>query len=185
MGEDELGSDVEIDMEVGQERSKRFLSVLVDLAPAPFLLIPAAVMVGIGYNYQNTCPIGVSSYLYYAGIILLTLHVVRILVLSIIHGINALTDGDWKKQLKWARIVAIIVHLLADLIVVIWGSFLVFGAFYTWSYNEDDIGKTNYCSYTPFMTAYVTLIIIWIFLPCPLITLCFALLDKISYQGVK
>jgi len=57
--------------------------------------------------------------------------------------------------------------------VIIWGSIVVFGQYSQWDYVEKT--SDHYCAYTPFMFAFVILILQWIFLPfilCCSIMLC-------------
>ena len=69
--------------------------------------------------------------------------------------------------------------------VTIWGSIVVFGAYSTWTYTKDNEGSGNgntsgddddYCPYTPFMFAFVLLILEWILRPlifcCECVCLC-------------
>ena len=42
------------------------------------------------------------------------------------------------------------------------GSDVVFGAYGSWSYNIEDVGKENYCPRVAMNTAFATLIICWV-----------------------
>ena len=57
----------------------------------------------------------------------------------------------------WAIVV---VTGLAQFGVLIWASVVVFGAYKTWDY--EDKSSENFCEYTPFMLAFVILIIKWV-----------------------
>ena len=53
---------------------------------------------------------------------------------------------------------------------MIWGSIVVFGAYDSWSYDESHKYKNDdeysYCPCTPFMTAFILLILEWVLKPC-------------------
>merc|ERR1719418_100901 len=56
--------------------------------------------------------------------------------------------------------------------VTIWGSVVVFGPYSEWVYEEADKSNDNYCEYTPFMFAFVTLILEWVFIPVMVLLVC-------------
>lgn len=47
--------------------------------------------------------------------------------------------------------------------VLIYGSIVVFGEYRTWDYTDQSSDK--FCNYTPFMLAFVTLILSWVLQP--------------------
>ena len=53
------------------------------------------------------------------------------------------------------------------------GSVVVFGAYSTWTYDEADVAKEEYCAYTPYMTAFIILLLKWILVPAMIIITCF------------
>ena len=66
---------------------------------------------------------------------------------------------------------------VVDLIILIWGSVVVFGAWATWTDDYDkyvsDPEKFNYCANQPMMFAFVILVIKWVLIPCLVVLMCF------------
>jgi len=59
---------------------------------------------------------------------------------------------------------------LAGLIILIWGSVTVFGSYAEWT--AENAESPNYCPQTPFMFAFVWLIISWCLIPLMCCCLC-------------
>ena len=59
------------------------------------------------------------------------------------------------------------VMTIVDFAMLIWGSFVVFGAWANWTYDFETYNpeKNNFCEYTPMMTAFVILILKWVICP--------------------
>jgi len=66
---------------------------------------------------------------------------------------------------------------VADIVILIWGSVVVFGAWASWTDDYDeyvaDPENKNYCAYEPMMYAFVILIIKWVIIPCLMVMICF------------
>ena len=69
------------------------------------------------------------------------------------------------------------VMVILDIVMTIWGSVVVFGAWASWTYDKNENqslnldyedpnpeGK-NFCEYTPMMTAFVLLLLKWVICP--------------------
>jgi hypothetical protein len=107
----------------------------------------AMIVIGDQYNTLDSCSIeGVSTVLEVLGGLSLFIAILYILV--------GLTDSSV------ASFPFIVVACLAQFGVQIWASVVVFGAYKTWEY--DDKSSENFCEYTPFMFAFVILIIKWV-----------------------
>jgi len=63
---------------------------------------------------------------------------------------------------------------LADLIVVVWGSVLVFSNYASWSYT--DTTSPSYCAHTPMLFAFVLLLVKWLLIPALCLTGCISAL---------
>merc|ERR1712032_657736 len=64
---------------------------------------------------------------------------------------------------------------LAGIIVTIWGSVVVFGAYSSWS-AELELTNDDYCARPPFLCAFVLLILQWVLVPlliCIVLCTCF------------
>ena len=55
-------------------------------------------------------------------------------------------------------------YLIMQFVLRVQGSVVVFGNYGEWTFNEDEIGVEGkeFCEYTPFMFAFVLLIIKWV-----------------------
>ena len=74
----------------------------------------------------------------------------------------ALKDGKIsvsERRLLWFLGVSTSIMILADLIVVIWGSVVVFSNYAWWSYT--DTTSPTYCAHTPMLFAFVLLLVSW------------------------
>ena len=68
------------------------------------------------------------------------------------------------------------VMVILDIVMTIWGSAVVFGAWARWTYEKnenenldleyvDENPEKNFCEYTPMMTAFVLLLLKWVIFP--------------------
>jgi len=119
------------------------------------------LIVGAEYSSEEHCKLQAPMYLMVAGGIITTLN-----ILTLIANCTP-CDGDDKIVAKLSPIVA-----LAMFAVTIWGSVVVFGPYSEWSYEKTDSTKDNYCEYTPFMFAFVMLILQWILIPVFVLLAC-------------
>eukprot|EP00092_Neocalanus_flemingeri_P097040 GFUD01123599.1.p1 GENE.GFUD01123599.1~~GFUD01123599.1.p1 ORF type:complete len:213 (+),score=45.24 GFUD01123599.1:145-783(+) len=126
---------------------------------------------------SDPCPNGAAYYLYVAGIVLLVANLVSIV--SHISKYLAMRDGKVDCGEKCGLGIlsfASFGMVIADIVMLIWGSVLVFGAWSTWT---DDYAtyaaapeELNYCAYQPMMTAFVILIIKWVLIPLLMALIC-------------
>ena len=146
-------------------------------------IILAIVMIGIGASFngkvdkEEICPNGASWWLLTAGIVLLGLNVLN--VTNKIYRTNVLDHRNNSFTKRCGLEILLIsssVMTIVDVVLIIWGAFLVFGSFGSWTYNVDQYRRNmedlNYCPYTPMMTAFVILIVKCILLPTMIILLC-------------
>ena len=60
------------------------------------------------------------------------------------------------------------VMIILDIVITIWGSAVVFGAWASWTYEKNENEnpeELNFCEYTPMMTAFVLLLLKWVIFP--------------------
>ena len=146
-------------------------------------IILAIVMIGIGASFngkvdkEEICPNSASWWLLTAGIVLLGLNVLN--VTTKIYRTNVLDHRNNSFAKRCGLEILLIsssVMTIVDVVLIIWGAFLVFGSFGSWTYNVDQYRRNmedlNYCPYTPMMTAFVILIVKCILLPTMIILLC-------------
>jgi len=105
--------------------------------------------VGIAYNDEESCKLEAASFLAIGGGI-----ASATIILNLI-AICTPCENDDKIMMCITPI-----STLAQFGIIIWGSVVVFGQYSTW--NSDDIFSDDYCAQTPFMFAFVTLILDWI-----------------------
>jgi len=157
-------------------------------------IILAAVMLAIGIKYLpektvpegtkapipedvDPCPNGAAYYLYVAGIVLLVSNL--ILILSQAFQWWAEKDGEiscGEGCLLGILKFSFSVISCVDIVVIIWGSVVVFGAWAGWTDDwkeyEADPENKNFCPYQPMMTAFVLLILKWVLIPVIVATWC-------------
>jgi hypothetical protein len=122
------------------------------------ILLPlsiAMIVIGDQYNTLDSCSIQISQVLEVMGALML-FQAILLTMLGLAFGTEAVECGT-----LWAMVV---VTGLAQFGVQIWASVVVFGAYQTWEYEDNS--SENYCEYTPFMFAFVILIIKWVLLGC-------------------
>ena len=163
--------------EASIERSELMYSIRI------LQIILAIVMIGIGASFngkvdkEEICPNGASWWLLTAGIVLLGLNVLN--VTTKIYRTNVLDHRNNSFAKRCGLEILLIsssVMTIVAVVLIIWGAFLVFGSFGSWTYNVDQYRRNmedlNYCPYTPMMTAFVILIVKFILLPTMIIMLC-------------
>ena len=114
----------------------------------------AMIVIGDQYNTLDACSIQISQVLEVMGGLMLFNA-----ILFIILGLAFCTE-----TIDCGAICAIVVTWLAQFGVQIWASVVVFGAYKTWEYEDNS--SENFCEYTPYMFAFVILIIKWVLLGC-------------------
>lgn len=132
------------------------------------------VMLSIGGVYYNDCDFDATTYLVVGGSIMLITNILVILAI--------LTPMEWDDKLTKALQPVI---GLVQFCIFIWGTIVVFGHYSGWSYDEQyrkqlltpvpvDGDEVYFCAYTPFMFAFVQLILTWVLLPliCGLCCCC-------------
>ena len=146
-----------------EEKKKRQRAMLFPHFVSMLLYIP---MVVVGAQNNGLCEMNAPLYLLIGGGIGLGMTLLKILAI--------LTPSDCDD--KFANGLMPVAGLFS-FGVTIWGSIVVFGAYSSWSYkikdknnNEDDF---SYCPYTPFMLAFVLLILEWVLKPFILCCECF------------
>jgi|ERR1711909_7839 len=138
-------------------------------------LIFGCVMVGVGVSYRDQCQNGAAEYLYYAGIITIVCNLVGSLLVCF--KTYAEKDGNISCVESCGICLLSITNcclLISSIVLLFWGSVVVFGAYSAWKYDGDDVLDPQYCHYTPFMTAFVILILNWIMLPFLIVCSCLA-----------
>jgi len=60
--------------------------------------------------------------------------------------------------------------LICDVVVIIWGSIVVFSNYSSWSYTDHE--SEYYCHKTPMLFAFILLLIKWLLIPVILILGC-------------
>ena len=111
----------------------------------------AMIVIGDQYNNLEACSIQISQVLEVMGGLMLFIAILDIM-LGLAFGTEAVECGT--------ICAIVVVTRLAQFGVQIWASVVVFGAYKTWEY--EDISSENFCEYTPFMFAFVILIIQWV-----------------------
>jgi len=119
------------------------------------------LIVGALYNDNDSCKLEAPMYLMVAGGIITTLN-----ILTLIASLTP-CDQDDKIVKNLSPLVA-----LAMFAVTIWGSIVVFGPYSEWKYDIENKSDEKYCEYTPFMFAFVVLIIDWVFFPLMVLLAC-------------
>lgn len=115
------------------------------------------VMLSIGGVYYNECQFDATTYLVVGGAIMLITNILSIVAI--------MTPMEWDDKLTKSLTPLI---TLVQFCIFIWGTIVVFGYYSSWSYNKIEAGldiEKYYCAYTPYMFAFVLLIITWVLLP--------------------
>jgi len=146
-----------------EDRKKRKKSLVVPNIGTLAICI-AMLAVGIQYNDEEECKGKATTFLILGGGIVCATTVLKLIAI--------LTPCEYDdKIMDILSPIADFTHFC----IIIWGSVVVFGQYGQWVYEESDKSSEHYCAYTPFMFAFVMLILQWIFLPfilCCSIMLC-------------
>ena len=139
-----------------EQRKQRKSLLIPNVIVLVLLYLP---MVIIGYQNNGLCENDAPLYLLIGGGTGLVMTVLKIVAI--------LTPCDCDdKFVNGLMPVAIIF----DFGVMIWGSIVVFGAYASWSYDENNKDKNDdeysYCPYTPFMTSLIVLSMEWVMKSC-------------------
>ena len=153
------------------ERSELRYSIL------QIILAIAMISIGAYYNDEEVCPNHAAWWLFIAGLILLVLNILN--VANKVYR-RCLLDHGKNSFVKRCGLEILLVSsallTIADVVMIIWGAFLVFGSYDSWTYDlrkyEQNMEELNYCHYTPMMTAFAILIVKFILLPVMIIMLC-------------
>lgn len=130
--------------------------------------VAGIVMLSIGSVFYTDCNFDATTYLVVGGSIMLISN-----LLSIVAIMTTCECDD-----KLAKALTPVIGLV-QFCIFLWGTIVVFGYYSSWSYVKDAASnllkgedKTYYCNYTPFMFAFVLLIILWVLLPFILAMCC-------------
>merc|ERR1712029_472975 len=132
------------------------------------------IMIAIGHLWADECPNDAAYWLFVAGICLVVLNSIN--GWSKMYKQCAEKDGVITCGEKFGmglNSFASGAMTIVDFAMLIWGSVVVFGAYSTWTYDEADVAMEEYCAYTPYMTAFIILLLKWILVPAMIILTCF------------
>jgi len=150
------------------------LSTVIGLGLA-IAMIVVGVQYEAGTDPNKFCTFSAVDYLYYGGILSLIANGIGIL--SSIGKWCAMRDGHISAGEKCALGIlgfAAFIVLICEIVVLIWGSVVVFGNYADWIYEkaEGAVNPEGYCDYTPMMFAFVILIIKWVLMPATILCAC-------------
>jgi len=139
-------------------------------------LILGCVMVGIGASYKDECNNGAAHYLYIAGIIIIVCNLLG----SLYYCFKTFAEKDGSVSCMESCGMCILsltnaCLAISSLVILIWGSVVVFGAYGEWQDGGDKLSP-QYCHKTPFMTAFVILILQWVMVPFLICCTCVTVL---------
>jgi len=123
------------------------------------------VMLSIGAVYYDDCVFDATTYLVVGGSIML--------ITNLLSMIAVMTPAEWDDKLT--KSLTPLVGLV-QFCIFLWGTIVVFGHYASWSddplkITDENAEKLYYCHRTPYMFAFVLLIIKWVMLPF-IIALC-------------
>jgi len=139
-------------------------------------LVLGCVMVGIGSSYRDECPNGAAEYLFIAGIIMIVCNLLGSLLICF--KTYAEKDGNISCMESCGICILSLTNCciaISSIVILIWGSVVVFGAYAGWK-DDGDVLDPLYCHKTPFMTAFVILILQWVMLPFLIVCSCLTVL---------
>jgi len=185
-----MGFEVTDEIKNNGEKTQRGYSILNILLGIVMLVIglkhlpptadPAASTiseVSAASEESDPCPNGTAYYLYVAGIILLVANLVGIVT----KVAQYLAERDGKISCGEACGLGLLncasgVLVVAEIVMLFWGSVIVFGAWATWTYDYEKYAaapeELNYCAYQPMMLAFVLLILKWVLIPAMVVLTC-------------
>jgi len=145
-------------------------------------------MLAVGVHYQNpedkaeaNCEFDAPLFLFIGGILGIIIHgfgVITAFATWCAERDGVVTEGEkcGLNILKCFGGCATFFVIIGELIILIWGSVVVFGNYSEWTDDEtkrdDGDDATEYCHYTPFMFAFVLLIIRWVLIALVPFCLC-------------
>lgn len=120
-------------------------------------------MLSIGAHYYKACTFDATTYLVVGGSIMVISNILVFIALK--------TPMECDDKLMNALMPAI---GLAQFCIFLWGTIVVFGHYSGWTYNALELLSPDkyYCAYTPFMFAFVLLILKWVLLPFIIVFCC-------------
>jgi len=124
----------------------------------------AMVAVGVSYNGEEDCKGKATTFLILGGGIVCATTVLKLIAFWTLW----LCECD-DKIMDILSPIANFAHFC----VMIWGSVVVFGQYSQWTYEEKN--SEFYCAYTPFMFAFVILVLKWsffLFILCCMVCCC-------------
>merc|ERR1712173_44262 len=124
----------------------------------------AMVIVGDLYWSEELRRFGAASYLYYGGVFSLSINILGLA--SSVAKWWALKDGKIslsERRVLWLLGVSSTVVVICDVVVVIWGSVVVFTNYASWTYEEPS--SDSFCHKTPMLFAFILLLIKWLLIP--------------------
>jgi len=140
----------------------------------------------VGVHYQNSedpkvinCQFDAALYLYIGGILGIIMHgfgVVTAFATWCAERDGVVTEGEkcGLGMLKCVVGCASFFVVIGELVILIWGSIVVFGNYADWTDDKEKIAddKLEYCHYTPFMFAFCLLIIKWVLIALVPVCVC-------------
>jgi len=123
-------------------------------------LIIGGTMLGFGISYQDDCENGATDYLVTGGAIILAINILPFII-AIVLLLAICDDVISKSESCVIRTLLCILGFLplVSLVVIIWGAFVIFPAYSTWTFADEDSGLPDYCAKPPFLCAFVLLIL--------------------------
>lgn len=119
---------------------------------------------------EDPCPNGAAYFLYVSGIISLVTALVHVLTRVWYH--ISMRDNHMSGKeacLFWSLRVGSVILFIAEIVIVIWGSVVVFGAWAHWTddykLHAEHPDEYNYCPHEPMMCAFVILLLKWVCIP--------------------
>ena len=155
-----------------EEKKKQRRPLII---PNVFSLLLNIAMVIIGYQNNGLCENDAPLYLLIGGGLGFGMTLLKIVAI--------LTPSDCDD--KFVNGIMPAANLI-NLGLMGWGSVEVFGAYSSWSYEEKDKDNKDlsYCPYTPFMFAFVLLILSWVLMPFfACCELCLAVLHCCNFMS--
>merc|ERR1711971_1479632 len=121
--------------------------------------------VGMAYNDEESCKLEAASFLAIGGGLV---SAIALLGPALLGLLAICTPSEThEKIMKLLTPISSLAHFG----LMIWGSVVVFGPYSTWT--SEDKNSDGYCAQTPFMFAFVILILNWIIFPI-LVCICWA-----------
>jgi len=161
-----------------------------------FLAVNIAEVI-VGVMYWDDCNLEAAKYLYYSGILGLSVSAISLFFTFCLGFMaccaacdNKISDGEACALgvgccLHWLVQMAVGV---TQIVIMIWGFAVIFPSYSTWEYENVPAENDNFCHYTPYMFAFVLLIIQCVVLclvaPC-IICCCFCGAAGAAFSAVN